>query len=190
MDLQTIDFGKYKGETFQSVWQTDRQYCEWCLKTESNNKNLNEFKAYVGARQKVTTKVTTKTPKVKGMSEYNKIKRKINRDKAGRRSMGDCGDFKPSLDKVDVKCWNCGRKAEKAAFEGHPFEEQVYRCESCNDWLLACINCGQTHSDWYPRLKEVWEDTRSCYKCESNWCQNCFYNESICHGYESDDDDD
>jgi hypothetical protein len=40
----TLTFGKYKGETYEYVWENHHKYCEWVMGiTSSNNKDFRDF---------------------------------------------------------------------------------------------------------------------------------------------------
>lgn len=46
-----LDFGKYRGSTFESVWKSDKPYCIWCLKksatSDTMTANFTQFVGYI-----------------------------------------------------------------------------------------------------------------------------------------------
>jgi hypothetical protein len=48
-----LNYGKYKGKTFDFVLQTDVDYCEWTLKqTRTKNKNMIQFQQWIKTKLK------------------------------------------------------------------------------------------------------------------------------------------
>jgi hypothetical protein len=42
-----IEFGKYKGNTYQEIYKRDKSYCNWVKSASSRNKEFNRFKDWI-----------------------------------------------------------------------------------------------------------------------------------------------
>lgn len=73
-------------------------------------------------------------------------------------------------------CYNCKApvtKVEDITDPNHPYPDQYYRCEGCDQYVVRCKGCYDTTVDWWEISEEVWDDILQCHFCSAVFCPTC-----------------